>query len=141
MIELEKKKKKKKKKKKTASTSTSSRHSNIRKDAKEMPQPSPVIARNRNSEQTVPRHDSIHMKKKLRKESRECHNHKPQPFPDTKKKRKPTNQNKHKSNKHTKSTKISSLSLFPKRVNRNAKRNCNSTVSKICSPLKRSTVS
>ena len=49
---------------------------------------------------------------------RECHNHKLQPFPDTK--RKPTNPNKHKSNKRTKSTKISSL--FPKRGNRNAKR-------------------
>ena len=41
-----------------------------------------------------------------------------QPFPDTK--RKPTNPNKHKSNKRTKSTKISSL--FPKRGNRNTKR-------------------
>ena len=45
---------------------------------------------------------------------------KPQPFPDTKRKRKPTNPNKHKSNNRTKSTKISSL--FPKRGNRNAKR-------------------
>ena len=35
-------------------------------------------------------------------------------------KRKPTNPNKHKSNKRTKSTKVSSL--FPKRDNRNAKR-------------------
>ena len=59
-------------------------------------------------------------KKKVREKSRECHNHKLQPFPDTKRKRKPTNPNKHKSNKHTKSTKISSL--FPKRGNRNAKR-------------------
>ena len=50
----------------------------------------------------------------------ECHNHKPQPFPDTKRKRKQANPNKHKSNKRTKSTKISSL--FPKRGNRNAKR-------------------
>ena len=58
--------------------------------------------------------------KKVRQKSRECHNHKPQPFPDIKWKRKPTNPNKHKSIKHTKSTKISSL--FPKRVNRNAKR-------------------
>ena len=47
-------------------------------------------------------------------------NYKPQPFPDIKRKRKPTNPNKHKSNKCTKSTKISSL--FPKRGNRNAKR-------------------
>ena len=59
-------------------------------------------------------------KKKVRETSRECHNHKPQPFPDTKRKRKPTNPNKYKSNKRTKSTKISSL--FPKRGNRNAKR-------------------
>ena len=50
--------------------------------------------------------------KKIREKSREFHNHKPQPFPDTKRKRKPTNPNKHKSNKRTKSTKISSL--FPK---------------------------
>ena len=46
--------------------------------------------------------------KKVREKSRECHNHKPQP----KWKRKPTNLNKHKPNKRTKSTKISSL--FPK---------------------------
>ena len=60
------------------------------------------------------------MKKKVREKFRECHNHKPQPFPDIKRKRKPTNPNKHKPNKRTKSTKISSL--FPKRGNRNAKR-------------------
>ena len=41
-------------------------------------------------------------------------------LPDPKRKRKPTNPNKHKSNKRTKSTKISSL--FPKRGNRNTKR-------------------
>ena len=58
--------------------------------------------------------------KEVREKSRECHNHKPQPFPDPKRKRKPTNLNKHKPNKHTKSTKISSL--FPKRGNRNTKR-------------------
>ena len=58
--------------------------------------------------------------KKLREKSRECHNHKPQPFPDPNRKRKPTNLNKHKPNKRTKSTKISSL--FPKRGNRNTKR-------------------
>ena len=52
--------------------------------------------------------------------SRECHNHKPQPFPDPNRKRKPTNLNKHKPNKRTKSTKISVL--FPKRGNRNTKR-------------------
>ena len=57
--------------------------------------------------------------KKVREKSRECHNHKPQPFPDIKRKKKTTNPNKHKSIKHTKSTKISSL--FPKRGNRNAK--------------------
>ena len=58
--------------------------------------------------------------KKVREKSRECHNHKLQSFPDTKRKRKPTNPNKHKSNKRTKSTKISSL--FPKRGNRNTER-------------------
>ena len=52
--------------------------------------------------------------KKVREKSRECHNHKSQPFPDPKRKRKPTNLNKHKPNKRTKSTKISSL--FPKRT-------------------------
>ena len=63
------------------------------------------------------------IQKKVREKSRKCHNHKPQPFPDPKRKRKPTNPNKHKSNKsnkRTKSTKISSL--FPKRGNRNTKR-------------------
>ena len=43
---------------------------------------------------------------------------KPQPFPDPKRKRKPTNPNKHKPNKRTKSTKISSLL----RGNRNTER-------------------
>ena len=47
-------------------------------------------------------------KKKVREKSRECHNHKP------------TNPYKHKPNKRTKSTKISSL--FPKRGNRNTER-------------------
>ena len=60
------------------------------------------------------------MTKTVGEKYRECHNHKPKPFPDTKRKRKPTNPNKHKSNKRTKSTKISSL--FSKRGNRNAKR-------------------
>ena len=41
-------------------------------------------------------------------------------LPDPKRKRKPTNLNKDKSNKRTKNTKISSL--FPKRGNRNTKR-------------------
>ena len=58
--------------------------------------------------------------KKVREKSRECHNHKPQPFPGPERKRKPTNLNKHKPNKRTKSTKISFL--FPKRDNRNTKR-------------------
>ena len=58
--------------------------------------------------------------KKVREKSRECNNHKLQPFPDPKRKTKPTNPNKHKPNKRTKSTKISSL--FPKRGNRNTKR-------------------
>ena len=58
--------------------------------------------------------------KRVGEKSRECHNHKPQPFPDTKRKRKPTNPNKHKPNKRTKSTKISAL--FPKQGNRNTKR-------------------
>ena len=62
----------------------------------------------------------MHIAKKVREKSRECHNHKPQPFPDPKKKRKPTNLNKYKPNKRTKSIKISSL--FPKRGNRNTKR-------------------
>ena len=62
----------------------------------------------------------IAAKRKVREKSRECHNHKPQPFPDTKRKRKPTTPNKHKSNKCTESTKISSL--FPKWGKRNAKR-------------------
>ena len=52
---------------------------------------------------------TIHIKKKIREKSRECHNHKSQPFQDTKKKRKQTKPNKHKSKKRTKSTKISSL--------------------------------
>ena len=43
--------------------------------------------------------------KKVKEKSRECHNHKPQPFPDTKMKRKQTKSNKRKSNKRTKSTK------------------------------------
>ena len=56
-----------------------------------------------------------HITKK--KSKRKVHNHKPQPFSDPKRKRKPTNLNKHKPNKRTKSTKISSL--FPKRGNKN----------------------
>ena len=59
-------------------------------------------------------------KKWVREKSRECHNHKPQPFPDTKRKWKQTKPNKRKSNKRTKSTKTNSL--VSKRGNRNAKR-------------------
>ena len=44
----------------------------------------------------------------------------PQPFPDTKRKRKQTKLNMRKSNKRTKSTKINYL--FPKLGNRNAKK-------------------
>ena len=51
---------------------------------------------------------------------RKYHNHKPQPFPDTKRRRKQTKPNKRKSNRRTKSTKLSSF--FPKRGNGNAKR-------------------
>ena len=58
--------------------------------------------------------------KKVREKSRECTNHKPQPFPDTKRKRKQTKPKQRKSNKHTESTKI--RSLFPKRGNRNTER-------------------
>ena len=83
--------------------------------------------RRRRRRRTVSDHNSLpwafgsgELKKKVREKSREGHNHKPQPFPDTKRQRKPTNPNKHKPIKHTKSTKISSL--FPKRGNRNAKR-------------------
>ena len=52
--------------------------------------------------------------KKVRENSRECHNHKPQPFPDIKRKRKQTKPNKRKLNKRTNSTNISSL--FPREV-------------------------
>ena len=61
-----------------------------------------------------------HGMQKVREKSRECHNHKPQPFPDHKRKRKPTNLNMHKPNKRTKNA--TSSSLFPKRGNRNTKR-------------------
>ena len=54
-------------------------------------------------------------KKKVREKSRECQNHKPQPFPDHKRKRKPTDLNKHKPNKRTKSTKIISQTLLRQR--------------------------
>ena len=48
-------------------------------------------------------HDREHNPKKVREKSRECHNHKPKHFTDTKRKRKPTKLNKHKWNKRTKS--------------------------------------
>ena len=41
-------------------------------------------------------HDKA-QQKKVREKFGECHKHKPQPFPDNKRKRKPTNPNKHKS--------------------------------------------
>ena len=60
--------------------------------------------------------------KKLIEKSRECHNHKPQPTPDTKWKRKMTKTTRTKqTNKCTSSTQTSSL--FPKRGDHNAKRN------------------
>ena len=81
----------------------------------------PRTSSNRSRSSEHPRASSSNNRsKKVREKSRECHNHKSQPFPDTKRKRKQTNPNKHKSNKRTKSTKI--RSLFPKRGNRNAKR-------------------
>ena len=46
----------------------------------------------------------IKVKQKVREKSRECQNHKLQPLSDSKRKRKPTNPNMHKSNKRTKST-------------------------------------
>ena len=63
---------------------------------------------------------ALSKKKKVREKSRECHNPKPQPFQDTKRRRTQTKPKKRKSNKRTKSTKISSL--FPKRGNFNTKR-------------------
>ena len=60
----------------------------------------------------------VKRQKKVREKPRECH--KRVPFPGTKRKRKQTKPNKRKSNKRTKSAKISPL--FPKRGNRNAKR-------------------
>ena len=58
--------------------------------------------------------------KKDKRKVQECHKYKPEPLPDTKRKRKQTKPNKRKSNKRMKSTKISSV--FPKQGNRNAKR-------------------
>ena len=88
---------------------TSTNRSNIRKALRlALSSPSEVIAMLKG------------LKKKVREKSRECHIHKLQPLPDPKRKRKPTNLNKHKPNKRTKCTKISSL--FPKRGNRNTKR-------------------
>ena len=49
------------------------------------------------------------VKTKVREKSRECHNYKLQPFPDSKRKRKQTKPIKPKSNKRTKNTKISPL--------------------------------
>ena len=66
--------------------------------------------------------------KNVREKSRECHNYLPQPFPDSKRKRKQTNPNMRKSDKRKKSAKISFL--FPKRGNRNAKRTKTNTRTK-----------
>ena len=61
-------------------------------------------------------HQDIHAKtyndRNSKKKVRECRNHKPQPFPDTKRKRKQTKSNKRKSNKRTKNTNFSSLLLI-----------------------------
>ena len=73
-----------------------------------------------NKTKTLGSHTGKQKKKRVRETLRECYNHKPQPFPGSKRKRNQTKPNKRKSNKRTKSTKISSL--FPKRGNRNAKR-------------------
>ena len=77
----------------------------------------------------------IFLKQKVREQSRECHNEheKTQPFPNTKRSRKPTNSNKHKSNKRTKSANISSL--FPKRGNRNAKRKKNTRTKRLLNTI------
>ena len=47
----------------------------------------------------------IKCQNKVREKSRECHDYKQQLFPDTKRKRKPTNPNKHKSIKRMKRSK------------------------------------
>ena len=63
------------------------------------------------------------MSKRVREKSRECHNHKPQPFTDPERKRKTTNLNKHKPRTNAALRKALRLdSLFPKRGNRNTKR-------------------
>ena len=53
----------------------------------------------------------------------ECHNYKSQPIPEIRRKKKETQTNTRKANKHTKSTQTSSL--FPKRGNRNVKGTAN----------------
>ena len=54
--------------------------------------------------------------KRVREKSRKCHNQKPQPFPDTKRKRKQSKPNKRKSNKVNKRMRnTETSSLFPKR--------------------------
>ena len=52
------------------------------------------------------------MSKKLIEKSRECHNHKPQPTPDTKRKRKMTKTNAHKTNKQMHEKHTDQLPLF-----------------------------
>ena len=50
----------------------------------------------------APENSSLKPKANIREKSRECHNHKPQPFADTKRKRKQAKPNKRTSNKRTK---------------------------------------
>ena len=85
-----------------------------------LPPPDPEILKTVSIIKLYLRNEIASVVEQVREKSRECHNHKPQPFPNTKRKRKPTNPNKHKSSKRTKSTKI--CSIFPKRGNHNAKR-------------------
>ena len=67
--------------------------------------------------------------KVVREKSRECHNHKSQPFPDAKRKRKQTKPNKDKSNKLTKTLR---WTLCPNLGYRNAKRTEKHNYKKTC---------
>ena len=100
-----------------------SKHKTVNEDTQELPESQNTVFpkhRKKKSWRTNKYKTNTMYRKKVRETYRECYNHKPQPFPDTKWKRKQTKRNKCKSNKRTKNTKISSL--FPKRGNRNAKR-------------------
>ena len=77
---------------------------NILYDCQEEVQSDKKSVSDKNTSNSVSQDDT--QGKKGKKKSRECHNHKLQPFPDTKRKRKHTKPNKRKSNKRTKSTKI-----------------------------------